>query len=122
MAYELKYATYNPGQYPAEHGQALQDMVNDGWRVLGQQLNYNEVYILWHRGDPAEADSPAQPSYPHPDGTDSDILVLGPGVLLCPDGTHIAYDGKVYAVAVDEPAGTPEETKPGSNAGDLLEE
>jgi hypothetical protein len=47
--YELLYATYNPGQYP-EHQDSWKHMVADGWRILNSALNYNEVYILWHRG------------------------------------------------------------------------
>ena len=47
--YELLYVTYNPGQYPEQQA-TWKHMVTDGWRVLNSSLNYNEVYILWHRG------------------------------------------------------------------------
>lgn len=50
MAYELDYVTYNFGQYPEQKGE-MADRIAAGWRVLNSSLNYNEVYILWHRGD-----------------------------------------------------------------------
>jgi hypothetical protein len=49
--YEIEYVQYNPGQYAAEFARAVQERIAAGWRVLQADLNYNEVYMLWHRGD-----------------------------------------------------------------------
>lgn len=62
MAFEYRYAVYNPGQYAADVADQWDALVTDGWQVHTAMPNYSEIAILWHREIPKAEVKPDKPA------------------------------------------------------------